>query len=249
MVPARLIIDPPARGTWNMAVDEALLEAASSGVTTLRFYAWSEPTLSLGYFQAAAERSQHAASRDCPLVRRASGGGAIVHDRELTYSFAAPIRERFGAEPAAIYEALHGSFVAVLQDLGVPATACQQPALPQPERPGQPPFLCFRRLAAGDVLCGPHKIVGSAQRRQRGGLLQHGSILLARSARAPELPGIGEITGRPLGAGELVSAWTARLSMVLQTGLKPGEISPAEHLRAAKLEADRFASPGWTLRR
>ncbi len=249
MVAVRLIIEPAARGTWNMAVDEALLESASSGVTTLRFYEWDESTLSLGYFQAAADRAAHPASRDCPLVRRASGGGAIIHDRELTYSFAVPIRERFGAEPTAIYEALHGSLVAVLQDLGVPATACQQPGLPAAEPPGEPPFLCFQRLSAGDILCGQHKIAGSAQRRQRGGVLQHGSILLARSARAPELPGIGEITGRPLGAGELVSAWTARLTTVLQTRLKPGEISPAERLRAAKLEADRFTSPGWTLRR
>ena len=85
----RLLHDPPAAGAWNMAVDEALLEtAADSGVATLRFYQWNEPTLSLGYFQAATDRDQHPASRDCPLVRRASGGGAILHDRELTYSMA-----------------------------------------------------------------------------------------------------------------------------------------------------------------
>src|SRR5690242_1143259 len=85
----RLILDPPAPGSWNMAVDEALLEtAADAGIATLRFYQWNEPTLSLGYFQAAAERNQHSMSSGCPLVRRASGGGAILHDRELTYSIA-----------------------------------------------------------------------------------------------------------------------------------------------------------------
>ena len=72
----RLLIDPPAAGAWNMAVDEALLESAAiAGVATLRFYQWSEPTLSLGYFQAAADREQHAASRDCPLVRRPAAAG------------------------------------------------------------------------------------------------------------------------------------------------------------------------------
>ena len=74
-----------------MAVDEALLEtAASLGVPTLRFYQWQEPTMSLGYFQEYADRLRHAASAGCPTVRRASGGGAIMHDRELTYSLAVP---------------------------------------------------------------------------------------------------------------------------------------------------------------
>src|SRR6188474_2624923 len=89
----RLIVDPPASGAWNMAVDEALLEtAAISGLATLRFYTWQEPTLSLGYFQSAVDRDHHPDGRDCPLVRRASGGGAIIHDRELTYSIALPRR-------------------------------------------------------------------------------------------------------------------------------------------------------------
>ena len=76
-----LIIDPPASGAWNMAVDEALLiDAADSGIATLRFYQWDVPTLSLGYFQAYDDRHQHAASGDCVCVRRQTGGGAIVHD-------------------------------------------------------------------------------------------------------------------------------------------------------------------------
>src|SRR5687767_13677741 len=94
----RLLIDPPASGAWNMAVDEALLASAAAGVATLRFYTWSQPTLSLGYFQHAHQRDAHAASRSCPLVRRASGGGAILHDRELTYSLAVPLRQRLGAQ-------------------------------------------------------------------------------------------------------------------------------------------------------
>ncbi len=81
---ARLIIDPPAAGRWNMAVDEALLlSAASRRTVTLRVYQWEVPTLSLGYFQPHAQREQHASSRHCPLVRRATGGGAIVHDRRI----------------------------------------------------------------------------------------------------------------------------------------------------------------------
>src|SRR5437868_3979467 len=87
----RLIIDSPGDGAWNMAVDEALLEtAANTNQATLRLYQWRQPTLSLGYFQLAADRAQHAASAACLLIRRPSGGGAILHDRELTYSIALP---------------------------------------------------------------------------------------------------------------------------------------------------------------
>ena len=84
MDPLRLIIDPPRSGPMNMAIDEVLLEsAATDGVATLRLYHWNEPTLSLGYFQAAEERERHQASTNCPLVRRASGGGAILPNRLL----------------------------------------------------------------------------------------------------------------------------------------------------------------------
>ena len=88
---ARVIIDEPAPGVWNMAVDHALLETANAtGLISLRFYAWSQPTLSLGYFQSRSHRQQHSASLACPLVRRSTGGGAIVHDQEITYSLCVP---------------------------------------------------------------------------------------------------------------------------------------------------------------
>ena len=184
----RLILDPPAGGAWNMAVDEALLaDAAEHGQATLRFYQWSEPTLSLGYFQRHAERASHPASQACPWVRRASGGGAIVHDRELTYSLAMPIsRQQFSA--ADLYALMHMSLVAALAQLGVIAwrhreggqtvTPGRSPGAPGPDGtlsfnasrgPSQlpQPFLCFRRHTEGDVLCGGVKIAGSAQRRRR----------------------------------------------------------------------------------
>ena len=87
----RLIIDRPLPGAWNMAVDEALLlDASENGSASLRFYGWNAPTLSLGYFQRYDDRDLHAASRDCAVVRRQTGGGAILHDRELTYSLVLP---------------------------------------------------------------------------------------------------------------------------------------------------------------
>ncbi len=87
----RLLIDPPGAGAWNMAVDEMLLEwSAAQGGCCLRLYGWREATLSLGYFQEYADRAGHGPSRNCPVVRRLTGGGAIVHDAELTYSLVVP---------------------------------------------------------------------------------------------------------------------------------------------------------------
>ena len=179
----RIIHDPPACGTWNMAVDEMLLEAvAKSGEPTLRFYQWSEPTLSLGYFQAVADRALHEASVACPVVRRSTGGGAIVHDVELTYSIALPLVARWSAVATSVYDLFHQTLVLALANFGITATLCETTLHPLAGEP----FLCFERRAKGDVLVGTHKIAGSAQRRKQGAMLQHGSILLEKSAFAPE---------------------------------------------------------------
>jgi lipoate-protein ligase A len=244
---ARLIIDPPARGPWNMAVDDALLESAGDGATTLRLYEWSEPTLSLGYFQTATERAGHAASRDCPLVRRASGGGAILHDRELTYCLAMPIAERFGARANLLYDAVHGALIDSLAAVGVPSHL-HEPTVTE-AAPAPPPFLCFHRRTRGDVLCGQAKIAGSAQRRQRGGLVQHGSILLAQSAAAPELPGIEQIAGISLAAGELAALLADRLAGKLGLRWVNSVLTDHEQSRTNGFEIDRFASAAWTYRR
>jgi lipoate-protein ligase A len=230
-----------------MAVDEALLEAAATKrTTTLRFYRWSEPTLSLGYFQAAADRERHAASRDCPLVRRASGGGAILHDDELTYSMAIPSRGRFGDQAAALYDAFHETLIAALASFGVVATQCSCATGTSPE-----PFLCFQRQTCGDVLLGSDKIAGSAQRRSRGALLQHGSVLLARSDHAPELPGINDLASPPLplAAESLIAAWLPLVSVTLACHFQHQCLSPPERQQAAEIAAYRFAQPAWNARR
>src|SRR5262249_6356672 len=118
----RLLVDPPASGPWNMAVDEALLETAvATGQATVRFYEWQEPTLSLGYFQSLDDRQQHLHSQQCPVVRRASGGGAILHDHELTYSIAIPQVAGRQSEASHLYEVCHQTLVTVLADCGVTA--------------------------------------------------------------------------------------------------------------------------------
>ena len=159
----RLLIDPPASGAWNMAVDEALLETAiAGGPATLRFYAWQEPTLSLGYFQSRDDREQHPASSACPLVRRSSGGGAILHDRELTYSIALPVAvARSSAAATELYDGVHETLVETLAAVGVTAVlyrAAGGGCATQDSKRSSEPFLCFQRRACGDVICEGAKI-------------------------------------------------------------------------------------------
>ncbi len=256
MIPCRLIIDPPAAGAWNMALDEALLESAGrDGIASLRFYSWQEPTLSLGYFQPHADRQLHTASASCALVRRASGGGAILHDQELTYSIALPGTHPLAARAEKLYQAAHASLIETLAELGVVAALCA-PSNDAGSRADKP-FLCFQRRETGDVLLGQYKVAGSAQRRQRGAVLQHGSVLWARSKFAPELPGICDLVpavekSRATTADQLhhlLKLWTPRLAAQLELDLSAESLAEALLAAARKIERCKFGDPGWTCRR
>jgi len=244
----RLIFDAPADGAWNMALDEALLESvgrAGQG-SCLRFYRWEVPTISLGYFQRCGDRGTHEPSRSCPLVRRATGGGAIVHDLELTYSYTLAVGSHVGSELSALYEAFHTALVEELIRRGVAAKLCRAP----PRRPReQEPFLCFQRRAERDVLVEDAKIAGSAQRRHRGTLLQHGSVLLRRSVAAPELEGIAELSSVVIDPTELAECWAERVATSLGLMLRPAGPFPCELEAANRFRQAQFANPSWTNRR
>lgn len=228
-----------------MAVDEMLLDAAEpEQPCTLRLYQWSEPTLSLGYFQAHADRESHMESRLCPVVRRTTGGGAILHDIELTYSFVSPIGKAF-AGSQSLYKAFHATLIQVLAvEFQVDASMIQtkDPASP-------PPFLCFQRRSEGDVVIGDWKIAGSAQRRRRGAVLQHGSILLGGSENAPELLGIKEVTQVVLRPFELVAPWVDAIEKLLNRQFRESELSKSEIAATEEIECRRFATDSWTNKR
>jgi lipoate-protein ligase A len=243
----RLLQDLPASGAWNMAVDESLLvSAAEEGLSTLRFYSWEEPTLSLGYFQEYDDRREHQASHRCPCVRRSSGGGAILHDREITYSFAVSPTESLAKKHLALYEAFHQALLEVLDSRGF-AASLSHPAGSQ--RDSVQPFLCFLRRAPGDVLLGDIKIAGSAQRRFGGAVVQHGSILIERSAAAPELPGLNDLNIGTLTQQELLSAWTEKLVEKIGFEFQPGSLSAAENRRAMQLAQEKYGADRWNRHR
>lgn len=243
----RLLLDPPQDGGTNMAVDEVLLASAAAGQSTLRFYQWTPATLSLGYFQPAASRDEHLPSRSSPLVRRASGGGAILHDHELTYSFAVPAANRFSQDAERYYDLFHATLIETLTEWKVSAALFRD--LPATGRPAkEDAFLCFQRRTANDVVLNGWKIAGSAQRRHGGALLQHGSVLLARSRFAPELLGIAEIAAVQISAAVLAAAWLRRLAKALEVEPQRGGLSAAEQA-AVPAERERFVADAWTLRR
>ena len=230
-----------------MAVDATLMESVvARGDCCLRFYAWSEPTVSLGYFQTVSSRVGHAPSRDCPLVRRATGGGAIVHDREITYSFVLPADHRLAANAKSLYLLLHETLIEALAEWSLAAKVCgKQSSL----SPSDEPFLCFQRRAEGDVLLGDWKIAGSAQRRRRGAVLQHGSVLLGRSSAAPELAGLVDVGGMVVTPTEMVLAWKGRLADKCQVRWRPDTLQPAEIQRSTDLVEKVFGCPAWSTRR
>lgn len=230
-----------------MAVDEALLEAAAAadGQCTLRFYCWEEPTLSLGYFQPYAERWQHAASSRAAVVRRASGGGAILHNDELTYSFAVPADHPLAIGRLRLYMAVHAALIEALTEWEIAASIFSRPSQEGKSHDRQP-FLCFQRRSPGDVLVGETKIAGSAQRRCRGAVLQHGSVLLGRSAAAPELAGLRELTGKAISVGELAESWREKLAATLAITWHTAELTQELRRRASCIATHKYACPAWT---
>jgi lipoate-protein ligase A len=258
MTPGRLIVDPPQDGAWNMAVDEALLEdAAERGVASLRFYQWSEPTLSLGYFQAYADRLQHAASSRASVVRRLSGGGALVHDRELTYSLCLPASHPLARQFQSLYEVVHHSLIGALSArfTGLKLFADVQPGATFERDAGDEPFLCFLRRTAVDVVAllpeatETAKILGSAQRRRRGAVLEHGGVLLTASACAPELPGLNECSELSMSPDELVRVWQPKLAAALGLELQPRPLDEGLRQTAQQLRAEKYSARSWTERR
>ena len=251
MQDCRLIIedlDSHQSGATNMSVDEVLLQnAEENSHPTLRFYGWKAPTLSLGYFQKVADRNSHEASLHCDLVRRASGGGAIMHDKELTYAFATPTNSRW-SDTEQTYLAFHETLVELLGEFDIAAELHSKESGLTSDA-----FLCFQRRASGDVTAGGHKIMGSAQRRGKNAMLQHGSLLLAQSVYAPELPGVREIAEPEISSGlkieVLRSEWLHKLTSRLKVNFFTGSLTDTERRGADAVRKEKFERDSWTVRR
>jgi lipoate-protein ligase A len=230
-----------ADGAQNMATDEALLHtAADKGIATLRFYGWSRATLSLGYFQAAADRLRSARLAGLPWVRRPSGGKALVHHHELTYSLALPAGFARDWMPR-MHERV------ILPALNLLGLAGQIRAATETRFLGE--FLCFEQQTPADLVCSGHKVAGSAQRKYRRSLLQHGAILLAQSEYAPELPGIKELTGVDLSVQVLQMAILDEFRRDTGWQAREGTWLEEEKEDIRKMVDHQYKTAGWNEKR
>ncbi len=176
----RLLPSMPAPGSWNMALDAALLHAASSPgfPPTLRFMQWEPPALSLGRFQPV-ELVDFATCRQSGIdvVRRPTGGEAVLHKDEFTYTVVLPVDMEVPDSVLDAYEMICRAVIEAFGRLGLEVRLLRR-GIPGEETDGS----CFARPGVSDLVHGKAKVCGSAQARRRGGLLQHGSILLRDNA-------------------------------------------------------------------
>jgi len=265
----RLLLHPvPRRGAWNMAVDEAVLESFGPGesLPALRLYAWTPPCLSLGYAQPLSDVDlARLMARGWDLVRRPTGGKAVLHTDELTYSVIAPPDEpRLSGTLLDSYHRLAGALVMALRTLGLPADIEPIDRLRAAGTGRDANPVCFESPSTYEITVDGKKLLGSAQSRRRDGVLQHGSLPLtgdlkrilqalsypdeeARTragARLLERAGTVEsLLGRPVSWEEAAQAVVGAFREILQLDLQLSELTPRESARAAELAETKYAHP------
>lgn len=271
----RLLHHEPAGGAKNMAIDEAIAMAIAAGAVppTLRFYAWAPPCVSLGRNQPIAGIDlARIAALGYQVVRRPTGGRAILHTDELTYSLiASPEHPLMAGYVLDSYLRISEGLVAGLRRLGIPA----EPA-PGANRAGPDvSAACFEVPSAYEIIATgasgarSRKILGSAQARRSHSVLQHGSLPLTgdltrvvecitfadeaeaaalRTSLTGHAATAEELAGRPIGYSEAAAALRAGIAETLGIELIEGDLTAQERAWTAELIQDKYANPEWTAR-
>ncbi len=267
----RLLITPPARGAWNMALDESILEHIGRGksMPTLRLYAWEPACLSLGHAQPFADVDMaRLKERGWEVVRRATGGRAILHTDEITYSVIAPNEEPHVAGTVLeSYNRLAQALLLAVQQLDLPVEMKELVGHAGSLTKANP--VCFEVPSTYEITVNGKKLIGSAQARKKEGVLQHGSLpltgdltricqvlafenegareeaskrLLARAATVESA--LGREVSWETAAGAFIHAFEAQLGL----SLKKGELSESESKRTDELVKTKYDHPSWTER-
>ena len=267
----RLIESKPAPGAWNMAIDEAILEAAGRGevLPTLRLYAWSPPCLSLGYAQTIADLdATRLQTYGWDVVRRPTGGKAILHTDELTYAVIGPVHEpRLAGSVLESYQRLSNVLLRALDLLGIPATSDEK--IPGNASPGDNNPVCFEIPSNYEITFQGRKLIGSAQARRKDSVLQHGSLPLygdlsrivqalnfqsevSRHAAAKRLleraTTVESILGHPVEWETVRDAFILAFEHTLDICFHIDVLTTFELERAAQLVEQKYAHPTWTER-
>jgi lipoate-protein ligase A len=246
-----------------MAVDEAILRAVADGASppTLRFYSWEPAALSLGRAQPVSDVDREALrAAGYGLVRRPTGGKAILHADELTYSVVAPQTEpRVDGPIVDSYRRLSGGLVRGLEHLGViDWQADRRIDVPTTKGP-----VCFEVPSHYEITSSGRKLVGSAQMRSDGVVLQHGTVplhgdiarictVLSRRPDAEQVRArattVETVLGRQVNWDEAVHAMVLGFGEVLRLQLAPGPLTAEELDRAEALRAAKYSADDWTFR-
>ena len=265
----RLLITPPARGAWNMAVDESILEHIGRGesIPTLRLYAWIPACLSLGHAQPFADVDMtQLKQHGWEIVRRATGGRAILHTDELTYSVIAPSDEpHVEGSVLESYNRLAQALLFAVKSLEIPVEMKEGKVIDG----GMPNPVCFEVPSTYEITVNGKKLVGSAQARKKEGVLQHGSLPLsgdltricqalafenesARENAAKRLlerattvaSALGQEISWETAAQAFIHAFEAQLGLSFERG----KLSESESRRADELVKEKYNHPSWTER-
>ena len=267
----RLIQSPPARGSWNMAVDEAILEKIASGgnLPTLRLYAWEPACLSLGYAQTWRDVNiEKLNDLEYNIVRRPTGGRAILHKDELTYAAIASASEpRLQGSVLESYKYLSKALLRALEHLGASAQAAELNKPTNDQRTHNP--VCFEVPSNYEITVEGKKLIGSAQARRKEGILQHGSLPLfgditdilevlsfsnteekseASQRLSKRATSLESILRRKVTWGDAAHEFIIAFQEVLNIEFEPRELSRSENNRATELEKNKYGNPDWTRR-
>ncbi|MCM3080244.1 lipoate--protein ligase family protein [Brevibacillus invocatus] len=272
----RFMVTEPMSPAMNMAVDEAILQLHGEGKVppTVRFYTWDPATLSIGYFQKAVKEInlEEVHRQGLGFVRRPTGGRAVLHDKELTYSVI--VSEEHPKMPSSVTEAykiismglLHG-----FQNLGLSAEMVSLASEEEKEKYTSPgSSACFDSPSWYELVVEGKKVAGSAQTRQKGVILQHGSILLdmdvellfsllnfpservkqrmMESFRQKAVT-INEVSTRPIGLQEAIEAFGRGFASGLDVELVASDLTAEERELAHELVQTRYGTEEWNMRR
>lgn len=268
LTPWRLVITPPAPGAWNMAVDEAILTSIGKQLVppTLRLYSWNPPCLSLGYAQLFSDVDRpNLAARGWHLVRRPTGGRAILHTDELTYSVIGPLSDpRLAGSVLDSYRCLASALLSALHRLNIPAESHATSASQGSTARGP---VCFEVPSNYEITVVGKKLIGSAQARRKEGLLQHGALPLSGDlTRITQVLKFSDETSRQEAALRLLAhattaeavlgypltwqaaaqAFQSAFQEVLNLQLTLEPLTKDEKTRTTELVRDKFDHPSWT---
>jgi lipoate-protein ligase A len=268
----RLIGLEAQRGDLNMAMDEALLEYASEGPPTLRLFTWTEPWLSVGCLQPISDVDISACQRaGIPIVRRASGGTAVLHEGTVAFSLAVPPSHRLAvSDIVESYRMLAPPALIALEKIGIAAELVRLEEAQRGRPNGFGSAACFAALSPYELVVGSRKLVGNSQLRRRGSILHHAVMMLdfnpgrfagfLKTGSLDEvrrlsafldvrIGSLGGVLGRQVSAEEVAAAVQRGFAEAFGVRLVPDALTLQESERARQLVVDKYGSHSWTYRR